>query len=120
VHVWPHRRYCARYMIRLHKLDLIATSTTRVALTSAQSRQAAEGRAPLTTCQPRERRPSGGVFLAEPRAPVQIGGVLWTNSIIPLFAQKRPSHKVLAPTRCRNGHDLTPDNLVPARGKGAE
>jgi len=32
VHVWPHTRYCARYMIRLHKLDLIATSTTRVAL----------------------------------------------------------------------------------------
>jgi hypothetical protein len=41
-------------------------------------------------------------------------GVLWTNSIIPLFAQKRPSDKVLAPTRCGNGHELTPDNLVPA------
>ena len=38
--------------------------------------------------------------------------VLWTNSIVPLFAQKRPSDKVLAPTRCGNGHELTPDNLV--------
>ena len=42
------------------------------------------------------------------------GGVLWTNSIIPLFAQKRPLDKVLAPTRCGNGHELTPDNLIPA------
>jgi hypothetical protein len=42
------------------------------------------------------------------------GGVLWTNSIIPLFASKRPSDKVLAPARCGNGHELTPDNLVPA------
>jgi len=38
--------------------------------------------------------------------------VLWTNSIVPLFAQKRPSDKVLAPTRCGNGHALTPDNLA--------
>ena len=42
------------------------------------------------------------------------GGVLWTNSIIPLFAQKRSSDKVLRPTRCGNGHELTPDNLVTA------
>jgi hypothetical protein len=39
-------------------------------------------------------------------------GVLWTNSIVPLFIQKRPSDKALAPTRCGNGHELTPDNLV--------
>ncbi len=44
----------------------------------------------------------------------QIAGVIWTNSIIPLFAQKRPSDKTLAPTHCGNGHELTPDNLVPA------
>ena len=37
--------------------------------------------------------------------------VNWTNSIIPLFASKRPSDKLLAPTRCGNGHELTPDNL---------
>jgi hypothetical protein len=42
----------------------------------------------------------------------EIGGVLWTSSIIPLFAQKRPSDKLLAPTRCGNGHELTHDNLV--------
>ena len=41
-------------------------------------------------------------------------GVPWTYSIIPLFAQKRSSDKVLAPARCGNGHKLTPDNLVPA------
>jgi len=35
-----------------------------------------------------------------------------TSSIIPLFAQKRPSDKLLAPTRCGNGHELTHDNLV--------
>jgi len=34
-------------------------------------------------------------------------GGLWTNSIIPLFAQKRPSDKVLAPARFGNGHELT-------------
>jgi len=39
-------------------------------------------------------------------------GVLWTNSTVPLFAQKRPSDKVLAPTRCGTGHELTPDNLT--------
>ena len=43
---------------------------------------------------------------------VQIQGVLWTSSIIRLFAQKRPSDKLLAPTRCGNGHELTHDNLV--------
>src|SRR6516225_1721725 len=40
------------------------------------------------------------------------GCVPWTNAIVPLFAQKRPSDNTLAPTRCGNGHALTPDNLV--------
>ena len=40
------------------------------------------------------------------------GGVPWTNAIVPLFAQKRPSDNILAPTRCGNGHALTPGNLV--------
>ena len=46
-----------------------------------------------------------------PRCRRANAGVLSTNPIIPLFAQKRPSNKILAPTRCGNGHELTPHNL---------
>lgn len=53
--------------------------------------------------------------------------MLWTNSIASLFAKKRSSDKVLAPSRCTNGHELTPTtscqlSAVPAgvAGRGAE
>jgi hypothetical protein len=42
------------------------------------------------------------------------GGVLWTCSIFPLFAQGHVRSGVLPPMSCRNGHELTPDNLAPA------
>jgi hypothetical protein len=42
------------------------------------------------------------------------GGLLWTCSIFPLFGQKRVRATVLPSSRCGNGHELTPDNLVPA------
>jgi hypothetical protein len=42
------------------------------------------------------------------------GGVLWTCSIFPLFAPKHVRGAVLPPGSCGNGHELTPDNLVPA------
>ena len=42
------------------------------------------------------------------------GGVLRTCSIFPLFAPTGVRGAVLPPARCGNGHELTPDNLVPA------
>jgi hypothetical protein len=45
-------------------------------------------------------------------AQLQIGGVLWTCSISPLFAQKGVRGTVLPLGRCGNGHELTPDNLL--------
>jgi hypothetical protein len=42
------------------------------------------------------------------------GGVLWTCSIFPLFAPKGVRRTALPPSRCSNGHELTPDNLVSA------
>ena len=35
-------------------------------------------------------------------------------SIFPLFGWERVRRDVMTPTRCRNGHELTPDNLTPA------
>jgi hypothetical protein len=42
------------------------------------------------------------------------GGVLWNCSIFPLFTPKRVRGTVLPPSRCGNGHELTPDSLLPA------
>jgi hypothetical protein len=48
------------------------------------------------------------------RSHTRIAGVLWTCSIFALFGPKRVRGAVLPPSRCGNGHELTPDNLVPA------
>jgi hypothetical protein len=42
------------------------------------------------------------------------GGVLWTCSIFPLFGSKCVRETILPPNRFGDGHELTPDNLVPA------
>jgi hypothetical protein len=42
------------------------------------------------------------------------GGVLWTCSKFPLCRPKGVRGAVLPPSRCGNGHELTPSNPVPA------
>jgi hypothetical protein len=69
----------------------------------------------VTACAAPSRGPAYVVPAAVTRrSNVQIAGVLWTCLILPLFAQGHVHSGVLPPMSCRNGHELTPDNLAPA------